>query len=170
MTSILRASALALLFALGTAQASLADGRADWTGYAWQTIRLSECLASGTQLACPPHHQKWDWKRNQWVDLAIALDTSTGRVTLTQTLTDNDRADSDDVCVTAIIVDGGGNNLVAHHTNWHMEPTQVRSEGFSYRSSRLDQAAAIHIGSRQCRKGAHQDDAAYRSVLAGIKP
>jgi hypothetical protein len=172
--NLLRASSLATLAAtmlsFGAPQGLFADGRGDWDGYAWQRIGIADCTRLESTLQCPPYRQKWDWKRNQWVDIAITLDLAEGRLHLDQRLTDDDRNDDDHVCVTALAVDADGGNVVAHHQNWHMRPRSVREESFSYASTRLDQIAAIHIGSKQCREGPGQDDALYARVLAGIAP
>ena len=169
MTRFLHAAAiLAITLWLASPLPVYADGRADWLGYAWQQIKADTCLPAGTTLQCPPYHEKWDWKRNQWVDISIALDPATGTLRLTQRLTDNDSGDDDYVCVTAIAVDAVGHTLVAHHQNWHMDPGGRVEQSFSYRSPRLGDIAAIHIGSKQCRRGAGQDDALYAHVLAGI--
>jgi hypothetical protein len=174
MTIILRASGLATLAAtllsFGASQGAFADGRGDWNGYAWQQIRIADCAAVVGVLRCPPYHQKWDWKRNQWVDMAVELDLARGELRLTQRLTDIDPRDDDYVCVTALAVNGAGDNIIAHHQNWHMEPGGVEAKSFLYASAALDQVTTIHIGSKQCREGAGQDDALYAQVLAGIHP
>ena len=169
MTSnLLRAATLILLTAASSIPAH-ADGRADWKDYAWQQIKLSQCSDAGNTITCPLYHQKWDWKRNQWVDITITLDRANGELHLTQRLTDNDKADDDDVCVTALAVDAAGKTLLAHHQNWRMRHGEVTEKSFTYRSPALDQIAAFAIGSKQCRQGAHQDDAVYARVLAGIQ-
>lgn len=169
---MLRASTLATLAAtflsLGSPQGAFADGRGDWPGYAWQQIKVADCVDVGGALQCPPYHQKWDWKRNQWVDIVVVLDPAKGTLQLTQRLTDKDPNDGDYVCVTALAVDAAGANIVAHHQNWYMNSGDVEEHSFSYPSTALGQVAAIHIGSKQCRNGAHQDDALYARVLAGI--
>lgn len=169
---LLRASALAAaalaLFSLTPAHLAFADGRDDWNDYAWQTIGVAACTATGSLLQCPLYHQKWDWKRNQWVDMAVALDLSTGRLRLTQRLTNNDPHDDDHVCVTALAVDAAGRDVIAHHQNWYMNPGETREESFTYTAARLASVTAIHIGSKQCRKGGHEDDALYARVRAGI--
>jgi hypothetical protein len=174
MTPTLRASSLATLAATFLSFASpggaFADGRADWSDYAWQQIRIAECVADGATLQCPAYHQKWDWKRNQWVDIAITLDTARGEMRLTQRLTDNDPHDYDYVCVTALAVDADGNNVMAHHQNWQIAPGQVIEQTFIHRSDLRRKVDTIHIGSKQCRDGASQDDALYARVLAGIQP
>lgn len=172
MTNRLRASSLATIAAtflsFGAPQGSFADGRGDWSGYAWQKIEVSVCRANGTSLSCPLYHQKWDWKRNQWVDIALALDPSAKTVSLTQRLTNNDPGDRDYVCVTALIVDAGGKDLVAHHQNWDIGPDDVIEKSFSYSAPALETARTIHIGSKQCRDGAADDADVYAHVLAGI--
>jgi hypothetical protein len=174
MTSLLRA-VLLTAFAAGSLAmvapaGALVDGRNDWTGYAWQQIPLAECIPTGSRLDCPLYHQKWDWKRNQWVDITVSLDLATGTLKLAQRLTNNDRRDDDHVCVTALLVDEAGRDIVAHHQNWHITPGAVIEKAFVYRSTRLDRGARLHIGSKQCRQGAGQDDALYARVLAGIAP
>lgn len=171
MTSTLRAStlsAIATFLAFGSPQGSFADGRGDWGGYSWQTIEIGQCEAEGTRMTCPQYHQKWDWKRDQWVDVDVSFDLSNGRLELTQALTDKDSHDRDYVCVTALVADGDGRTLIAHHQNWRIGPGEGRSETFGYSSDQLATAAAIHIGSKQCRDGAGQDDGVYQSVLAAI--
>jgi hypothetical protein len=174
MTSMLRASSLATLAATFLSFASpggaFADGRGDWSDYAWQQIRTAECTASGTVLQCPAYRQKWDWKRNQWVDIAITLDLHRGELHLTQQLTDDDPRDDDYVCVTALAVDADGRNVMAHHQNWYIRPGQVIERSFIHRSDSRRKVDMIHIGSKQCRGGAGQDDALYAQVLAGIQP
>lgn len=172
MTNLLRASALATFSAtflsFGSSAGAFADGRGDWDGYAWQKIAIADCAAVGAVLQCPPYHQKWDWKRNQWVDITVEIDLAHNKLALSQRLTDDDSYDDDYVCVTALALDAAGQNVVAHHQNWHMGPGEIRESAFSYASTALDAVTSIHIGSKQCRLGEHQDDALYASVLARI--
>ncbi len=139
-----------------------ADGRSDWDGYAWQKIAASDCIKADDGRACPLYHERWDWKRNQWVSILVVLGKDAVR--LTQRLEDNDWYDDDDVCVTAVVVDAEGRNLAVHHTNWYMTNGQTREEVFEYPAARLDSAATIHIGSKQCRKGPHEDDEVFAEV------
>lgn len=172
MTSIVRAlvSLLATLLCLALAQPAMADGRADWPGYSWQKIDVAKCMPFTAELTCPPYHQKWDWKRAQWVDIAIAINQASGRLQLAQKLSNRDPHDDDNVCVTVLVVDAAGHNIMAYHQNWHSLPGRVLQDEFAFRSSALASAATIHIGSKQCRKGPHQDDAVYAAVRAGIRP
>lgn len=159
---------VALLCSGATLQPSLAGGKADWPGYAWQKIDIRKCAALDEVLACPLYHQKWDWKRNQWVDITLALDLATGRATLAQRLTNRDPSDRDYVCITALVVDASDQNLVAHHQNWQVSPGEVVQKDFVYASSALPSAAAVYIGGKQCREGAGQDDALYRHVMTSM--
>jgi hypothetical protein len=174
MTIMLRASGLATLAAtllsFGSSHGAFADGRGDWDGYAWQQIRIADCAAAADVLQCPAYHEKWDWKRDQWVDMSIELDLAKGELRLTQRLTDIDVRDDDYVCVTALAVDAAGDNIIAHHQNWHMSPGAEETRSFRYSSTALDEVTTIYIGSKQCRQGAGQDDALYAQVLAGIHP
>lgn len=158
----------ALFLMVGLTGAALAEGRSDWTGYAWQQIKLAQCTGTKSVLSCPVYHQKWDWKRDQWVDIAVTVDLAGGEFHVTQRLTNNASIDDDNVCVTALAVNAASGNLAAHHQNWHMNPGELKEESFSYPASALSQLAAIYIGSKQCREGSHQDDALYARVEAAI--
>lgn len=171
MASFLYASPLATLAAILTlGSPASADGRADWHAYAWQEIKVADCAPSsdGT-LACPLFREKWDWKRDQWVDIAITLDPATGAIALQQRLSNGDPRDDDYVCVTALALDDAGNTLVAHHQNWHIHPGRVVERSYAYTTPQLQHIVSIQVGSKQCREGAHQDDAIYAGVLAGIQ-
>ena len=161
---------LASLLCFVLAQPVRAEGRGDWPGYSWQQFGIAKCLPTASVLTCPAFHQKWDWKRDQWVDIAIAIDIQHGRLNLTQQLSNRDRHDDDDVCVTVLVLDEGGLTILAHHQNWHLRHDTAMEDDFVLRSGKIAAAASIHIGSKQCRQGSHQDDARYAAVLAGITP
>lgn len=142
------------------------DARDAWQGYAWKRIALTDCDRLNQKMVCPPFHEKWDWKRNQWVDITLALRGA--QVDLSQRLTNNDPRDDDFVCVTAIVMDYRGRALAIHHQNWHSDPGEVREERFSYPMTRDVEPAALLIGSRQCRKGPQEDDDVYAKALSAI--
>ncbi|MEO5806770.1 hypothetical protein [Devosia sp.] len=150
----------------------VADGRADWQDYAWQTIAYSDCPAAATDALglCPAYHQKWDWKRNQWVDIAFRFNPANGKFILSQTLTNNDRADDDDVCVTALFVDAKGHDLYVYHQNWHSLARDAMRQTLraTLRRSIFATATKVIIGSKQCRRGAQQDDDKFAAVKATI--
>lgn len=149
---------------------ALADGSSDWRDYAWQTIAIADCAPEEDgSLLCPPFHEKWDWKRNQWVDITISIDLAAQTLSLRQQLTDSDKRDSDYVCVTTLVLDRDGENIVVHHQNWRMRAGQSRAADFSYSSARLAAAETVQIGSKQCRDGAQQDDDVYAAVLARME-
>lgn len=163
---MLRQSALAFAILPLLASSVLADGRQDWAGYGWQKLDLSACQSATDGWACPPIQEKWDWKRNQWVAVSVSAKGRT--LHLTQQLTNNDRRDDDFVCVTVLLLDADGRTLLAHHQNWHSDPASIDTRDFSYTSSVLGRTATIHLGSKQCRKGAHQDDDTYARVQSTL--
>jgi hypothetical protein len=165
MHSVLSALSLIASFVLSGAVAS--DGRADWQGYAWQSRPYAQCPALDEAGLCHPYHEKWDWKRDQWVDLLYRADPASGALQVRLRLTNNDIHDEDYVCVTALFLDAEGADVFAFHQNWHIGTGQVldRSFSFSAAASTLKKAATIAIGSKQCRDGGHQDEA----VFAGVK-
>lgn len=170
--TILRALTEAATALLLLTTPAIADGRVDWQDYAWQTIAYTDCPGSVTDAdgLCPAYHQKWDWKRNQWVDIAFRFNPANGKLVLSQRLTNNDRTDDDHVCVTALFVDAQGHDLYAYHQNWHSLPHDVMQQTFRATLPRaiFATAAKVIIGSKQCRKGEAQDDDVFAAVKAAI--
>lgn len=168
----LRASSIATIaatfLAFGSPQGAFSDGRGDWDGYAWQKIAIADCQTSEATLTCPTYRQKWDWKRDQWVEVNLTFDLAAGRLSLSQKLIDNDAHDDDYVCVTALVTDAAGGDIAAHHQNWYMANGATILRDFTYTSPRFAEAADIYIGSKQCREGPEQDSDVYAQVLAGI--
>lgn len=148
---------------------AFADGRADWSGYDWRVQPFGQCLEI-TEGACLTHRAKWDWKRNQWVDLRYTP-TADG-LDLSITLTNNDRGDDDYVCVTALFLDASGANIAAYHANLHIDPstTLEHAARLIVSPSLMSTIAKVDVGTKQCREGAGQDDAVdaiVRSRLPG---
>lgn len=168
----LRASSIATIaasfLAFGSPQGAFSDGRGDWDGYAWQRIAIADCQASGATLTCPTYRQKWDWKRDQWVEIDLVFDLAANSLRLSQKLIDNDAHDDDYVCVTALVTDTAGRDIAAHHQNWYVAHGATILRDFTYTSPRFAEAVSIYIGSKQCREGAMQDSDVYAQVLAGI--
>ncbi len=159
--------ALVLALTLCGLAPALADGRADWSGYDWRGQPFGQCLeiAGG---ACLTHHAKWDWKRNQWVD--VRYTPTTKGLDLSITLTNNDRADDDHVCVTLLFLDAVGANAAVYHANLHSDPGTVIEHEASLPISAdlMARIARVDVGTKQCRLGARQDDPIYAQVRARL--
>ncbi len=155
--------ALALFLLLVGQAPCLANGRADWSGYDWRGQAFGTCIDQAGQ-ACLVHHAKWDWKRNQWVD--IWYDASGNGLEIEVRFTNNDRKDDDHVCVTVLFLDADGGNVAAHHVNEWVKPRTIeqRSVNLPMSSAIVQRIARVEIGTKQCREGAHQDDAVYAAV------
>ncbi|WP_152658668.1 hypothetical protein [Devosia chinhatensis] len=158
-----RAALLLLCFVSPVA----ADGRTDWNGYDWRGQPYGKCLEVDGQ-ACLTHHGKWDWKRNQWVDVTYAPDIR--GIDLALRLTNNDRKDDDWVCVTVLFLDAAGANLAAYHANLHIDPLSVVDDGarLSLPEAVQQRLARVDVGTKQCRKGRGQDDGVYAAVKARL--
>lgn len=168
MNSVL--SVITLAAGLSITAPAVADGRSDWKDYAWQSVIYADCPDTDEAGLCHPFHQKWDWKRDQWVDFLYKADTDTGTLKVRLRLTNDDRRDSDDVCVTALFVDASGADVFVVHQNWRIKPSQVldKTLEFSADPAIWQKAAKVLIGSKQCRKGADQDDALFAGVKNAI--
>lgn len=168
MNSVL--SVIALAAGISIAAPAVADGRSDWKDYAWQSVVYADCPDNDETGLCQPFHQKWDWKRNQWVDFLYKADAQTGALKVRLRLTNDDQRDDDNVCVTALFVDDKGADVFAFHQNWHVKPGQVldKTLTFSTDPTVWRKAAKVLIGSKQCRKGADQDDALFAGVKHAI--
>ena len=148
---------------------ALADGRSDWRGYDWRSTEFGSCTDIDPAAGCHAHHAKWDWKRNQWVDVFYrGLDQSSLSVGLR--LTNNDRKDDDYVCVTVLFLDANGRNLAAYHANIHIDPSSTESDETTMRlrPELIARIAKVDVGSKQCREGAGQDADVFARVRAAL--
>ncbi|KKB78002.1 hypothetical protein VW35_12855 [Devosia soli] len=164
---------LSLVFAaallLGGSGAALADGRGDWKGYDWQRVDLDTCPTLGAGNPCQIFHGKWDWKRNQWVDLMLTYTGSA--LELVNILTNYDRADDDYVCTVVLFVSSEGRNLAAFHFNEHSDHQTAANFTSRFPISRaaLAQTTTVDVGTKQCREGGNQDKGTYARVVEAIR-
>ena len=157
----------ALLAAIATCP-SFADGRTDWVGYDWRTASYGECL--DTEAGCHAFHSKWDWKRNQWVDIVYGL-LPNGELALDYGFTNGDPNDSDFVCVTVLFLDGLGRNVAASHRNIEIGPRSSRTvqDLLPLTPTSATNIRTVEFGSKQCREGAGQDDHILEAVKAKLR-
>ena len=160
---------LAALLPLLVAAPAHADSRADWKGYDWRAVKLSECPNFGAASPCHFFHGKWDWKRNQWVDLVMSVSGTT--LQIEQILTNYDRADDDYVCTVVLLQDSEGDNVVPFHFNEHSDhqTASTSTRRFSVTPSILAAVAEISVGTKQCREGASQDKANFARVVDALQ-
>jgi hypothetical protein len=144
------------------------DSRSGWPGYDWQQVPLSACLRAAS-APCPLFQGKWDWKRPQFVDLVFV--SSGGSLGVRETLTNNDRADDDDVCVTALFQNDKGENVGVFHLNVHSWPKQTADfKGQVVQAAgKWSNLASVWVGTKQCRKGPTEDAAVYKAVVAALR-
>ncbi len=159
-------AALAIMATLFGSAVTHAGGKSDWDGYGWKGLDITKCVAQGQTLDCPTMVQKWDWKRDQWVNVTVSV--SGQAVSLTQRLINNDRRDRDDVCVTVLFLDQAGETIFVHHQNWDSHAASTMERQFSYKVSNWPKVTSIQLGSKQCRQGPHQDDAIFEQVSSGL--
>jgi opacity protein-like surface antigen len=133
--------------------AAAAD-HSQWRGYNWHNVNDEECLLSAT--SCQLLHAKWDWKRDQWVDLSLA--TVGGGLQLALTLTNNDRKDDDFVCV-VVTFDG----VAVGFFNEHSDPQTAANfeSDLGLPPTSLSAVRKIEVGTKQCREGGEQDRDAF---------
>ena len=157
--------ALSLAINLAHNDPTIVAHLAEWKGYAWTHMELSNCSSSS---ACVVPRQRWDWHREQWVDFQFQADA--GRAIVTLSLTNDDPTDDDFVCVTAAFLDYDSKPLFVFHQNWHLAPGQAISREFSI--SVPAGAASPHtvaVGSKQCRNGPGEDDDVYKKSLKRLR-
>lgn len=161
---------IAAYFVLISACWASAAGKADWQGYDWKSYDFGACVAEvDGEGMCPVHHAKWDWKRNQWVDVSYGVDMS-DRLKLAINLTNKDSYDDDDVCVTVLALDAEGANVFAHHQNRHSIHGEIDTNvvALAGPAGAWKTVTTLLVGSKQCRKGPHQDDAVFARVKAEL--
>lgn len=159
--------AFVLSLLLASLSPAFADGRADWSDYYWRVKPFGQCLQASGDF-CLTHRAKWDWKRDQWVD--IRYRRSGNGLDLAVTLTNNDRLDDDHVCVTVLFADAAGANVAAYHANLHIGPRAIREDNarLPLSASAIARIARVDVGTKQCRLGPRQDEAVYDGVLASL--
>jgi hypothetical protein len=170
MISLISKAAFGAAMLLGGSPAEAADSREDWQGYDWRTVERATCPELGADAPCQLFHGKWDWKRNQWVDLVLGY--SNGALELTSILTNYDRRDDDNVCTVVLFQDSAGANVAAFHFNEHSDPQTARNDSkrFPIPRDELAPVSQIRVGTKQCREGPQQDKATYTRVLDAMKP
>ncbi|MDV3250835.1 hypothetical protein DevBK_05760 [Devosia sp. BK] len=144
------------------------DSRSDWTGYDWRMVKLAECQDLGSSAPCHIFHGKWDWKRNQWVDLILAH--GSGALQVEVILTNYDLKDDDYVCVVVLFQNQAKANVAAIHFNEHSDhqTASTAAKSFPISESRAADIAQIAVGTKQCRDGKDQDKSTYAQVFRAI--
>ena len=147
----------------------VSDGTAtdkDWKDYRWAVVATTSCSAGPI---CISARAKWDWKRPQWVEFS-AVPSSKGLEAKIR-LINEDRKDDDNVCITVLFLSSDGSALSILHKNLHSLPQAVRSEtvDIALRASLLRRISSIALGTKQCRRGPHEDDDVYRRAKARLK-
>jgi hypothetical protein len=163
----MRFAIITLLSAFVTLPAA-ADGRSDWTGYDWRRAPFGKCIS--TVSGCHAFHAKWDWKRDQWIDISYGREPS-GHLVVDKHLTNKDPQDSDFVCITVLFLDAEGRNLAASHRNVEVGPLSsmtVRDELTPLTPALANSIKTVDFGSKQCREGASQDDDVFEAVKARL--
>lgn len=130
-----------------------------WRGYDWHKVNATECLLSSA--SCHLLHVKWDWKRNQWVDLSIA--TGGGGLQLGLILTNNDRKDDDYVCV-VVTFDGVAVGFFNEHSG--AQTVANFETDLELPPSSLSAVRKINVGTKQCREGGQQDRDLFAEQLS----
>jgi hypothetical protein len=160
MGQLLNAISLAIGLA-GSAHPS-GSGPSQWKEYVWKT--------ASTEACCSAFNQRWDWKRDQWINFAYKLNKQKGLIEIYLKLKNNDPDDDDDVCVTALFLDNKGNDVAVFHLNHHSFPnTNIeKSEQIAVSANRLKAIKLIAVGTKQCRNGPHEDDVIFATVKAKL--
>jgi hypothetical protein len=155
MGQLLNAISLAIGLA-GSAHPS-GSGPIQWKDYVWKTAPTEACFRPS---GCLPFDQRWDWKRDQWINFSYKLNKEKGLIEIRLQLKNNDPQDDDDVCVTALFLDKKGNDVAVFHENRHSFPgtNVVRSSKIRVFPNLLKSIKTIAIGTKQCRGGPHEDD------------
>lgn len=153
-----------LVLTLSMCGNALADSRSDWQGYDWHRVKVGQCIEGTLDSECKAFRALWDWKRNQWVEIYLGLQGT--KLTVRQELINNDPHDDDFVCTTILFQDALGENVAVYHANLYSVPmTSGEYEAALDAPSDLTATAKfIYYGSKQCRKGAGQDDEVYARV------
>lgn len=146
-----------LSLAIGLLGSDPSVNAGEWKDYVWKTQSIETCL----KASCPPLSLKWDWKRPQTV--TVSLTPTMNGLTIRTRLSNDDKMDGDDVCVTLLLRDQAGATIAVFHENRHSEPgtDNTSSTTLSLGKKVMSAIRSVALGTKQCRGGPHQDDAIY---------
>lgn len=133
---------------------AVADG---WQDYVWRVRPAAACLSEKSGF-CQIVRDRWDWKRNQHYEFAFATDAKTNTITSRITLRNEDPADSDQVCLVASFVDGGGKEMATVYVNWRSLAGRTVTRDAPIRPVLpVSAIAAVAVGTKQCDVKAEAD-------------
>jgi hypothetical protein len=160
-------NSISLAIGLAGSAHPVGNGSLQWKDYVWKTASSEACFR---QSGCLPLNQRWDWKRDQWINFTYKLNKQKGLIEIRLQLRNDDPEDDDDVCVTALFLDNKGNDVAVFHVNHHSFPNTYveRSELIAVSANRLKAIKLIAVGTKQCRNGSHEDDAVFADAKAKI--
>lgn len=157
--------ALSVIVGMAGGDQAIDDAQAPWQSYSWKRTQVSDCLVD-QDVSCVIYNERWDWKRNQTV--LVRFSNNTSSIDLHLDVINEDDADTDDVCITTLLIDTQGNLIAAYHQN--KRSFHGTFEGYDHRIEILPPqlASADHwlVGTKQCHRNTDKD--VYASVLDGL--
>jgi hypothetical protein len=156
-------NSISLAIGLAGSAHPVGNGPLEWKDYVWKTASIQGCLRPS---GCSPFKQRWDWKRDQWINLSYELNKQKGLIEIRLQLKNNDSNDGDDVCVTALFLDDKGNDVAVFHENRRSYPGTklARKSEIPLSSNRMKSIKTIAVGTKQCRGGPHEDDTVFANA------
>lgn len=160
---------LSLALGLLTTEHSAAVDVDGWQGYVWRTAELRQC-DSRKEQACVILRDQWDWKRQQFYEFAIQMDTAGNRVLSRIGLMNDDPSDRDYVCLVAAFLDEEAEKVGILFVNWPSSPGKHYSRMVPIRPLRpVSQITQVVIGSKQCDRSASIDARNFQRVRQLLK-
>lgn len=155
----------ALSLALGLLASDPGVSPGEWSDYMWKTSIVHACIS---QQDCRVVKTRWDWKREQYVEVAIA---PKGRgIQVSNRLINKDTADDDHVCVTVLFRDAGSRTVAVFHENRysrHQTDETTQSE-LALARAQLSKIRSLAVGTKQCRGGPYEDDAIHERARRAL--
>lgn len=134
------------------------------SGYVWHVVDLERC-ARHQVPDCNLLTSKWDWKRPQSYAVTLLSTKQKGRLELGLHLDNQDRSDSDMVCIMLITRTKNGKVSGGEFVNFEVASQHSRFEEVSISIASNSVPNRLEIGSKQCDETYEKDSrAAFRAL------
>lgn len=134
--------------------------------YVWHVVDLQHCKhVQGTE--CRLLTTKWDWKRPQFFTVSLRSRQQKGHIKLGLDLDNQDRTDTDIVCIMLIARNGEGTVLGGEFVTFEVPSQHSRFENVSVVIGDNRLPAQLEIGSKQCDETYKRDRKSALRALSG---
>ncbi|MBW6426170.1 hypothetical protein KX729_33010 [Rhizobium sp. XQZ8] len=140
-----------------------------WKNYVWRVRNIADCRPVQNGY-CDIISDRWDWKRQQFYQIAYRADSVSSTITTRITLRNEDSSDDDQVCIVVSYFDAMGDEIGVFFANWRALPGRAYTREAPIILSRpVSDVASLAAGSKQCDAKATIDAQNYYRMRLALK-